>query len=96
MIRASLLGERGLVALTQDVFGRTLQRSCEWLRGETVTTIQEIEKAIEALPLAEQMRLYHDLPQLMGRTAEDLDWQQAGLEAFFKDDSPDDAAYDSL
>lgn len=85
-----------MVALTQDVFGRTLLGSCQGLRGKAVTTIQEIEKAIEALPLAEQMRLYHDLPQLMGRTAEDLDWQQSGLEAFFKDDSPDDAAYDSL
>jgi hypothetical protein len=61
-----------------------------------MTTLQEIEKAIQALPLAEQMRLYHDLPQLMGRTAEDLDWQHAGLKAFFQDDSPDDAASNSL
>jgi hypothetical protein len=61
-----------------------------------MTTLQEIEKAIQALPLAEQMRLYHDLPQLMGRTAEDLDWQQAGLEAFFQDDLPDDTASNLL
>lgn len=61
-----------------------------------MTTRQEIEKAIQALPLAEQMRLYHDLPQLMGRTAEDLDWQQVGFRAFFQDDSPDDAASNSL
>jgi hypothetical protein len=42
------------------------------------------------------MRLYHDLPQLMGRTTEDLDWQHAGLKAFFQDDAPDDAASNSL
>ena len=61
-----------------------------------MTTLQEIKQAIEVLPLAEQMRLYRDLPQLMGRTAEGLDWQQAGLEAFLQDDSPDDAASNSL
>lgn len=61
-----------------------------------MTTLQEIKQAIEALPLAEQMRLYHDLPQLMGHTAEGLDWQHQGFKAFFKDDSRDDAEYDSL
>jgi hypothetical protein len=61
-----------------------------------MTTLQEIEKAIVALPLVEQMRLYHDLPQLMARTAEDLDWQQAGVKAFFKDDSPEGEAFGSL
>ena len=61
-----------------------------------MTTLQEIKQAIEALPFAEQMRLYHDLPQLMARTAEDLDWQQAGWEAFFQDDSPDDDASNLL
>ena len=61
-----------------------------------MTTLQEIKQAIEVLPLAEQMRLYRDLPQLMGRTAEGLDWQQAGLEAFLQDYSPDDAASGSL
>jgi len=27
-----------------------------------MTTVQEIEKAIEALPLADQLRLYRDTP----------------------------------
>lgn len=61
-----------------------------------MTTIQEIEKAIELLPLADQLRLYRDLPQLIGRDPEDLEWQRLALEEFFKDDSPDDAAYDSI
>jgi hypothetical protein len=61
-----------------------------------MTTLQEIEKAIELLPLADQLRLYRDLPHLIGRDPEDLEWQRLAVEEFFKDDSPDDAAYDSL
>jgi hypothetical protein len=61
-----------------------------------MTTIQEIEKAIELLPLADQLRLYRDLPHLIGRDPEDLEWQRLAVEEFFKDDSPDDPAYDSL
>lgn len=61
-----------------------------------MTTIQEIEKAIELLPLADQLRLYRDLPHLIGRDPEDLEWQRLAVEEFFKDDSPDDTAYDSI
>ncbi|MEX0689246.1 MAG: hypothetical protein WD072_11340 [Pirellulales bacterium] len=39
-----------------------------------MTTIQEIEKAIESLALADQLRLYRDLSHLIGRTPEDLEW----------------------
>jgi len=59
-----------------------------------MSTVQEIEKAIEALPLADRLRIYRDLPQLIGRDMEDLDWQRLALERFFQDDSPDDEAYD--
>ena len=61
-----------------------------------MSTLPEIEKAIEALPLAERMLLYRDMPQLMGRSLEDLDWQRLGLERFFQDDSPDDQVYDHV
>ena len=61
-----------------------------------MTTIQEIEKAIEALPLADQRRLYRHLPQLIGRLSEDLEWQRLALDEFFKDDSEDDALYDPI
>ena len=61
-----------------------------------MSTVLEIERAIEALPLAERLRLYRDMPQLIGRNAEDLDWQRLGLENFFQDDSPDDKVYDSI
>ena len=62
----------------------------------SMTTVQEIEKAIEALPLADQLRLYRDLPRLIGCAPEELDWQRLAIEEFFKDDSPDDAVYDSI
>ena len=61
-----------------------------------MTTVQEIEKAIELLPLADQRRLYRDLPHMIGRTPEELDLQRLAVEDFFRDDSPDDAVYDSI
>ena len=45
-----------------------------------MTTIQEIEKAIELLPLADQLRLYRDLPHLIGRDSEDIEWQRLAVE----------------
>jgi hypothetical protein len=61
-----------------------------------MSTVLEIEKAIEALPLADRLRVYKDMPQLIGRDLEDLEWQRLGLERFFQDDSPDDQVYDQL
>jgi hypothetical protein len=61
-----------------------------------MSTVREIEAAIEKLPLPERLRLYKDMPQLIGRSAEDLDWQRLGLENFFQDDSPYDKIYDSI
>jgi hypothetical protein len=59
-------------------------------------TLQEIEDAIGALPMPDRLRLYKDMPQLIGRDAEDLDWQRLALENFFKDDSPEDQIYDRV
>jgi hypothetical protein len=59
-------------------------------------TLREIEAAIETLPLPERLRLYQDMPQLIGRNVEDLDWQRLALQNFFEDDSPDDEVYDSV
>jgi hypothetical protein len=61
-----------------------------------MSTVQEIERAIEQLPWQEQLKVYRDLPGLIGRKPEELDWQRAGLEKFFTDDSPDDDVYDKL
>lgn len=59
-------------------------------------TLHEIEKAIETLPLPERLRLFKDMPQLIGRDVEDLEWQRLALERFFDDDSPEDRIYDQL
>lgn len=59
-------------------------------------TLQEIGRAIETLPLPERLQLYKDMPQLIRRNAEDLDWQRLGVEIFFQDDSPEDNVYDSI
>ena len=61
-----------------------------------MSTVQEIESAIEALPLPQRLQLYRDLPCLIGRKPEDLEWQRASLENFFTDDSSDDAVYNQL
>jgi len=61
-----------------------------------MSTLQEIEQAVKALPLPERLRLYKDMPQLIGRDVEDLDWQRLALEKFFQDDSPEDEAYDQV
>jgi hypothetical protein len=61
-----------------------------------MSTLQEIEQAIETLPLQERLRLYKDMPQLIGRDVENLDWQRLAIEEFFQDDSPDDQVYDQV
>jgi hypothetical protein len=66
------------------------------LHGQPMSTLQEIEKAIETLPLPERLRLYKEMPQLIGRGVEDLDWQRLALERFFQDDSPEDDVYDRV
>lgn len=66
------------------------------IKVAVTSTVQEIEKAIGQLPWPQRLKVYRDLPDLIGRTPEDLDWQRAGLENFFADDSPEDEVYDSL
>ena len=51
--------------------------------------LQGIEKAIETLPWPDRLRLYKDMPQLIGRDVEDLDWERLALESFFEDDETD-------
>lgn len=59
-------------------------------------TLREIEQAIETLALPDRLRLYKEMPQLIGRDIEDLDWQRLSLESFFHDDSPEDQVYDDV
>jgi len=62
---------------------------------QPMATAQEIEKANEALPLVDQLWLYPGLPHLIGSAPEELNCQRLAVEEFFRDDSPDDAIYDS-
>jgi hypothetical protein len=64
--------------------------------NENLKTVQEIEKEIITLPMADQLKLYNDMPRLIRRDVEDLDWQRLGLEHFFTDDSSDDTVYDDV
>jgi hypothetical protein len=67
-----------------------------YCHDESMKTLHEIEEAIGTLPLPDRLQLYKDMPQLIGRDAEDLDWQRLALENFFHDDSPDDEIYDRI
>ena len=64
-----------------------------WLQ---MRTLSEIEKAIGTLSFPERLQLYKDMPQLVQKDAEDLDWQRLAIEKFFDDDSPDDHVYDQV
>jgi hypothetical protein len=64
--------------------------------GVPMKTLQEIEQAIETLPWLDRLRLYKDMPQLIGGDVEHLDWQRLALDRFFQDDSPDDQVYDHV
>jgi hypothetical protein len=59
-------------------------------------TIDEIEEAIQNLPLGDRLQLFREMPRLIGRSAEDLAWQHIALENFFQDDSPGDEIYDRV
>ena len=90
-----MLGQR----LDEGVYSRILcagGRKTGYAQSMAISKLQEIEKAIELLPLADQLRLYRDIPHLIGRAPEDLEWQRLAIEEFFKDDSPDDAVYDDI
>ena len=81
------------------MYGRILcagGRKTGYAQSMAMSKLQEIEKAIELLPLADQLRLYRDIPHLIGRDREDLEWKRLAIEEFFKDDSPDDAVYDDI
>lgn len=52
-----------------------------------MTPVQENEKAIEVLPLADQLRLCRDLPRFIGRAPVELDWQRPVIGECVRDDS---------
>jgi hypothetical protein len=61
-----------------------------------MSSVQEIEDAIERLDVKQQMQLLHDLPAKMKISPEDLAALKNAESAFAFWDNPDDAAYDQL
>jgi len=61
-----------------------------------MSTVEEIEVAIERLEVKEQVRLLTELPAHLKITADDLAALHLAESAFAFWDNPDDAAYDQL
>ena len=71
-----------------------------WTRGAIpfhgMSSIQEIEEAIERLDVPQQVQLLRDLPARLKITPDDVAALRNGESAFGFWDNPDDAAYDQL
>ena len=61
-----------------------------------MSSVQEIEEAIERLDVTQQVQLLRDLPARLKITADDVGTLRNAESAFGFWDNPDDAAYDSL
>ena len=61
-----------------------------------MSTIQEIEEAIERLDAAQQVELLRHLPKRLKIQPDDLAWLELSASAFGFWDNPDDAIYDRL
>lgn len=61
-----------------------------------MSTVQEIEAAIERLDVKQQMQLLHDLPAKLKIFPEDFAAPKNAESAFTFWDNPDDAAYDQF
>lgn len=61
-----------------------------------MSSVQEIEDAIERLDVKQQMQLLHALPSKLKISPEDLAALMNAESAFTFWDNPDDAAYDKL
>jgi hypothetical protein len=61
-----------------------------------MSTVAEINEAIEKLDLKQPVELPRTLPQHLKISPEDCAWAQLAESAFEFWDNPDDAVYDSL
>jgi hypothetical protein len=61
-----------------------------------MSTLAEINEAIEKLDVREQIRLLQLLPQHLKISPEDVAWSRLAESAFAFWDNPDDAIYDQL
>ncbi|HUG09459.1 MAG TPA: hypothetical protein VMM36_00510 [Opitutaceae bacterium] len=61
-----------------------------------MSSVEEIEKAIERLDVREQIRLVRDLPTHLKFSPEDMAAWRVAESGFQFWDNPDDAIYDNL
>lgn len=61
-----------------------------------MSTVEQIEQAIERLDVKDQVRLLRELPEHLKISPEDLGWLKAAESVTGFWDNPDDAAYDKL
>lgn len=61
-----------------------------------MSTVEEIEQAIERLDMKDQARLLQELPGHLKISPEDLGWLKAAEPAFKFWENSDDASYDQL
>ncbi len=61
-----------------------------------MSTVQEINEAIEKLDVKEQVRLLQEMPQHLKISPEDIAWPRLAESAFEFWNNPEDAIYDTL
>jgi hypothetical protein len=61
-----------------------------------MSTVEEIEKAIERLDVKDQIKLLRELPAHLKISPDDVAWLKLAESAFDFWDNPDDAIYDKL
>ena len=61
-----------------------------------MSTVEEIEKAIERLDVRQQVKLLKELPAHLKISPDDVAWLKLAESAFDFWNNPDDAAYDQL
>ena len=61
-----------------------------------MSTIKEIEEAIEQLDIKEQVKLLKELPAHLKISSDDIAWMSLAEPSFNFWNNPNDAAYDKL
>jgi hypothetical protein len=65
-------------------------------QDNAMSTVEEIEKAIEKLDVKEQLKLLQELPAHLKISPDDVAWLKLAESAFGFWDNPEDAIYDKL
>ncbi|MBM3888298.1 MAG: hypothetical protein FJ388_04135 [Verrucomicrobia bacterium] len=61
-----------------------------------MSTVEEIEQAVEQLEVKDQLRLLRELPACLKVSLEEIGWLKLASSSFDFWDNPEDAIYDKL